>query len=52
MDLVLKIEKINVGIRITSSGYSVCRFSTEIDNFDYFGPNFLKNGFRVVYLEN
>ena len=30
----------------------MCEFSVKIDNFDFFGPNLLKNGFRFSNVEN
>ena len=52
MDLGFEIQETNVGIGISTLEYHVCRFSSKTDNFDFFGPNLPKNGFRVGNSEN
>ena len=47
MDLGLKIEKANVGIRISILKIPCVPILTKMDNFYFFDPNMPKNGFRV-----
>ena len=35
-----------------SSRYDLCQFSVKTDNFDFFGPNLLKNEIRIWNSEN
>ena len=50
--LSLKLEKANVGIRISILKIHVCQFSGKMNKFDFSGPNLPKNGFLVVNSEN
>ena len=52
MDLVFEIHKTNVGTRISNLDITVYQFSGKTNNFDSFGPNLPKNGFRVRNSEN
>ena len=45
MDLGLKIQKTNVGIRMIIHEILCVQFSGKMDNFHFFGPNLPKNGF-------
>ena len=45
--LRLAIQKTIVGIRISISIYHVCQFLGKMNNFEFFGPNLPKKGFRV-----
>ena len=55
-DLGLNFEKTNIKKRISTIEVlcvcvcvcvCVCQFLGKMNNFDFFGPNLLKNGFRV-----
>ena len=47
MDLGLEIKITNVGIRISILDMLLCQFLVKIGNFEFFGPNLPKNGFKV-----
>ena len=46
-DLELETEKSNAGIRIKIDETLCVPIFSQTGNFDFFGPNFPKNGFRV-----
>ena len=43
----METEKSNVRIRISIVETLCVPISAKLDNFDFFDPNFAKNGFRV-----
>ena len=47
IEMLKMLEKKSV-----SSRYSLCKFSGKKENFEFFGPNLPKNGFRVGNSEN
>ena len=47
MDLGFEIQKNNVGTRINNLEITSVPISGKTNNFEFFGPNLPKNGFRV-----
>ena len=51
-DLGLETEKSNVRTKINIVETLCVPISAKLDNFDFFGPNFAKNGFKEGNSEN